>query len=75
MNGLSAACQICVKSRCREERSGFGGLVEVILQNVDKLETHRRLSIGYGDRLRPQSPYGGAMSAHDGSLESTARLG
>ena len=58
-----------------KKRSGRDGLVEVILQNVDKLETHRWLSIRYGDRLRPQSPYGGAMSAHDGSLESTARLG
>jgi hypothetical protein len=49
--------------------------VEVILQNVDKLETHRWLSIGYGDRLRPQSPDCGAMSARGGSLESAARLG
>ena len=28
-----------------KKRSGRDGLVEVILQNVDKLETHRWLSI------------------------------
>jgi hypothetical protein len=58
-----------------KKRSGRDGLVEVILQNVDKLETHRWLSIRYGDRLRPQSPNGGAVSARDGSLQSSARLG